>query len=100
MNTFWILFATTMLVVGLFLFVRVTKGGILAMLIKALASVFFMITAFVGIYLYGMTVDKIFVLIGLLFGLIGDIVLDLKYCHRENDYIYTNAGMLSFGLAM
>jgi uncharacterized membrane protein YhhN len=45
-----------------------------------------------------MSLEKIFILIGLLFGLIGDVVLDLKYCHREYDYLYTNTGMLSFGV--
>lgn len=97
MNIFWILFSVTMLCVGAFLAVRVTKGGVIAMLIKTLASVCFMVTAFVGVYLYGMSLENVFILIGLLFGLIGDVVLDLKYCHREYEYLYTNSGMLSFG---
>lgn len=98
MAIFWILFAVTLACVAAFLFVRVTRGGVIALLLKTLASVFFMITGFVGAYLYGFGLETVFVLIGLLCGMVGDIVLDLKYCHREFETIYTNAGMLSFGL--
>ena len=98
MTIFWIMFAATMLLVGLFLAVRVTKGGVPALLLKTLASFAFMTTAFVGAYLYGFGIETLFILIGLLFGMVGDIVLDLKYCHREQEYLYTNTGMLSFGL--
>ncbi len=98
MTIFWILFAVTMLCVSIFLYVRVTKGGVIALLLKTLASVLFMITAFVGEYLYGMGLETVFVFIGLLLGMVGDIVLDLKFCHREHEELYTNAGMLSFGL--
>lgn len=98
MNIFWILFAVTILCVGVFLYFRTTNKGVVALIIKTLSSVMFMVTGFVGAYLYGLGLETVFVLIGLLFGLVGDIVLDLKYAHKEFETIYTNTGMLSFGL--
>ena len=39
-----------------------------------------------------------FVIMGLLFGLLGDIWLDLKYVFRECDTPFTYAGFISFGI--
>ena len=38
-------------------------------------------------------------MLGLVFSLIGDIVLDLKVIDRQHDFYYTNFGMGSFALA-
>ena len=38
----------------------------------------------------------VFILLGLLFGLLGDIWLDLKYIHRDSEYEYTHAGFKCF----
>lgn len=98
MELFYIFAAITLVCVIAFLVVRIKKGGIIAMLLKTLASVMFIATGLIGASKYGMGTETIFIMLGLLFGLIGDILLDLKYCHAEDEYTYTNAGMLSFGL--
>jgi YhhN-like protein. len=38
----------------------------------------------------------VFILLGLLFGLLGDIWLDLKFVHRDKEYEYTHAGFKCF----
>ena len=86
----------------LFIVARVLKGGILGVLIKTLASFGFVSTGVIGI----ITSDVIgryqwvlgLIVIGLLLGMIGDIVLDLKVVYPGNDKYYLNAGMVSFFL--
>lgn len=91
----------------LFLVVRVTfgnrsvKGGICAMYAKALASLGFIMVGIIGIY---QGVDNIqaaiLIIFGLIMGLIGDIVLDLKvvYNGKEEEGTYLTGGMVSFGI--
>lgn len=80
-----------------FLVVRVKIGGIKALFLKTTASVLFVLSSFVALsirpenYYYG-----VFIVIGLVFGMLGDIWLDLKYVHKEFDEPYTYAGMISF----
>ncbi|NLL56523.1 MAG: hypothetical protein GX242_04845 [Clostridiales bacterium] len=92
---------------ALFLVVRVTfgkrslKGGIFAMYAKALASLGFIMVGVFGIY---QGVDNIqaavIVLFGLIMGLVGDIVLDLKvvYDGREEEGTYLTGGIVSFAI--
>lgn len=93
-----ILIVLASLFTGLFLFARVTKGGLYGLLTKIVASLGFMAIAICGAVLYFPSVSSLFVVFGLLFGLVGDIVLDLKVIYKEHNDIYLNAGMLSFGL--
>lgn len=93
-----ILIVLACLFTGLFLYARVTKGGLFGLLTKIVASLGFMAIALCGAVLYFPGVSSLFVVFGLLFGFIGDIVLDLKVIYKEHNDIYLNAGMLSFGL--
>jgi hypothetical protein len=85
----------------IFILVRVKKGGLAGVFTKTLASVAFVISGllcltvfpFEGEMKWGVTM----VVIGLIFGMLGDIILDLKVVYN-NDAYYLNAGMLSFGL--
>lgn len=83
-----------------FLYLRVKKGGVVGMLSKTVTSVFFILTAVVAC----IANDKfnatfgLLIVMGLVFGLIGDIVLDLKYCYPRDNDIYTFFGMGSFAL--
>lgn len=90
-----------------FIVVRVTvgtkdvSGGVLAMLAKAVASVGFIGVGVAGIYTGVHNIHAaIFVVFGLVMGLIGDIVLDLKvvYAGKKEDAIYLTSGMVSFGI--
>lgn len=82
-----------------FIVLRAWKGGLLAMVLKAFASF-----GFVTMGILGLAVSEIenkiplgFIVIGLVLGMIGDILLDLKVLY-DNDEVYLNFGMLSFGL--
>ena len=88
----------------LFLVMRVKKGGLPAMFIKAGASACFIGTAFVA-YAYnieknGYTKERfeygILMLLGFIFSLLGDVWLDLKYVHKESSRPYTYAGFACF----
>lgn len=91
----------------LFLIVRVSfgsknvQGGVIAMFTKALASLGFILVGILGLT---QDVDNVlaasFVVLGLIMGLIGDIVLDLKvvYDGSKEEGIYLTGGMVSFGI--
>ncbi len=80
-----------------FLVVRVKQGGVKALFLKTISAVLFILSSFVALsikpenYYYG-----VFIVIGLVFGMLGDIWLDLKFVHRDFDESYTFAGMISF----
>lgn len=84
---------------ALFLVVRVTKGGVPGVLTKIVASLFFITLGVAGV-MSAKTVDKaaILILFGLVMGLVGDIVLDLKVVYPQSNDLYLNAGMISFGI--
>ncbi len=80
-----------------FLVVRVKQGGVKALFLKTISAVLFILSSFTALsikpenYYYG-----VFIVIGLIFGMLGDIWLDLKFVHRDFDETYTFAGMISF----
>jgi len=83
----------------MFLIKRDEKGSPIALILKTVTSIFFMLTALIALsqnedaqkYSY-------FIIAGLLFGLIGDIALDLKFVYPQDDALYTYSGMTSFSL--
>ena len=84
-----------------FLYVRVKHGGVKGVLTKTLASVFFILTAVFSFIAKKEVVSVEFgslVIMGLVFGLIGDIVLDLKVVYPADGDIYLFSGMASFAL--
>lgn len=83
-----------------FLYVRVTKGGVAGVLTKTLASVCFIALGVAGVVSQSPNIDKasVFILFGLIMGLVGDIILDLKVVYPESNDMYLNAGMISFGI--
>lgn len=99
MSSFYVMLAVSILAVVSFLYIRVVKGGVYGLLSKIIASVAFMCLGFVGLNLLGSFQNfAILIMIGLLFGLIGDVVLDLKVIYPESNDIYLNSGMISFGI--
>lgn len=90
-----------------FLVVRVTEGtkgvygGVVAMFVKTLASLGFIAIGIAALYSGVDNVQAaVFVLAGLIFGLIGDMVLDLKvvYLKSPEEEVYLTGGMASFAL--
>ena len=101
---------------GMFLFKRDKKSSIVAIALKALTSLFFLLTALFSLYenIGNNPMDNskllaiIFMILGLIFGMVGDILLDFKIYFKtlnmrflclENDYdILMITGMSSFGI--
>ena len=102
---------------GLFLFKRDKKSSVIAISLKALTSMFFILTAVFSllnsVYLdedlnYFKLLALLLLVIGLIFGMVGDIFLDFKIYFKalnmrflcfENDYdILMIAGMSAFGI--
>lgn len=83
----------------IFIVVRTLKGGHLAFALKTLASLGFVVS---GIIALGLTKANawacILLVIGLLLGMVGDMVLDLKVIYPDSDRTYLNMGMTSFFL--
>ena len=90
---------TTILLSVLFIIVRATKGGLAAFLCKTLASFSLVASTFIVTAWTCSPFRLVMALIGigLLCGMIGDMVLDLKVIYN-NDKVYLNSGMLSFGI--
>lgn len=82
-----------------FIIVRVQKGGMTALYLKALASVGFVGLGLVMFFGYAPADWKsIFVILGLVMGLVGDVLLDFKVVQKEKSDTYLNWGMLAFGV--
>lgn len=87
----------------IFIYFRVNKGGVSGVLTKALASLCFILLALflgaskVGASYYGSYAITLLTA-GLVCGLIGDIVLDLKVIYPFHQNKYLAGGMTSFSL--
>ena len=90
------LLAATMLVV--YIREKIASYSVKAVFLKSVVSVLFITVAILGWYLSNRGILGIFVIIGLTFGLLGDIWLDLKYVFRDYDDQFTYAGFVSFGI--
>lgn len=87
------------LLATLFIVVRVQKGGMTALYLKALASVGFVGLGLVMFFGYAPADWKsVFVILGLVMGLAGDVLLDFKVVQKEKSDTYLNWGMLAFGV--
>jgi uncharacterized membrane protein YhhN len=95
-----ILLAVCTLLAILFIIARTLKGGVMAFTLKTLASFGFVTSAIIGLSLHNTLVTETkwalaLIVIGLLLGMIGDMVLDLKVIY-DNDKWYLNTGMTAF----
>lgn len=82
----------------LFLIEKTRKYSVKATMIKSVCSLLFIGVAAVGLYKNERHVLALYVILGLLLGLLGDIWLDFKYVFKENDDAFTYAGFTMFGL--
>ncbi|NCB48485.1 MAG: hypothetical protein EOM55_02540 [Clostridia bacterium] len=91
------------LTVSLFLYTRIKKGGVEGVVTKALASLSFILLAvFLSSTKTGLNIYNSYavscIIAGLVCGLIGDILLDLKVIYPFHQNKYLTFGMTSFGL--
>lgn len=83
--------------VTVFLILRVYKKWQQSLLAKACSSLLFVVIGLLSLLSSTYLSTKIFVIIGLIFGLLGDVFLDLKVMYPKDGKSYLNTGMFSFG---
>lgn len=83
-----------------FLYFRVKEKRVIAVYIKCFTSLMFIATATVA-WLTSKNPNStfgIFVIIGLFFGMLGDVFLDLKFIVTKKEFLLTAAGFIAFAL--
>ncbi len=83
----------------LFMKERVKRCSIKALMMKAVTSILFIFCGAIGsatALKHGYSIFPILILMGLIFGLLGDIWLDLKWIYKDDNDIYTFSGFFSF----
>lgn len=96
---FIIVLALGIITTGIFIFKRVKDGDLKAAFVKAFASMLFIgtgCTAAASVLGSDKFSFALFVIPGLVFGLMGDVWLDLKWIYPKDDDSYTFAGFGSF----
>ena len=81
-----------------FLVEKIKNYSVKAVLLKTVASLFFIAVSAVGLSKNGHHILTLFVVLGLICGMLGDVFLDLKYVYRNDDKPYTYAGFIAFGI--
>ena len=83
----------------MFLIARDRNGSPAALLLKTITSFLFIGVAFTSFMVYSIQEFTTFfalIMMGLVCGLIGDIVLDLKIMYKESSSLYQHGGMVAF----
>lgn len=79
--------------------VKTTKVGMPFFWAKLVASIMFVVAGVVGLMLKNtINTYMLFILLGLVMGLIGDILLALKEFYKPHEAQYLNGGFLSFAI--
>ena len=95
-----ILLILSVALAAMFIVVRVKMGGLMGLVTKTVASFGFVSSAIIGLVITDATELSKWaiglIVIGLLCGMVGDIILDLKVIYSDKDHYYLNTGMTSF----
>lgn len=84
--------------VMLYIFEKIKGYTVKEVLIKTSVSLLFVLVSVLATFFNGYHQLNIFIIFGLVLGLIGDILLDLKYVYPQDDKPYTYGGFVVFGL--
>ena len=94
---YWALLIVGILATAVFLVLRVKRGGIAALYAKAVASLCFIATAIAATNENRLFLDfGSFMTYGLVFGLLGDVWLDLKWIYLQDKDSYLYSGFIFF----
>lgn len=85
-------------VLALYIREKIISYSIKAVLIKSVVSALFIAVAVWGWYKSSHGILGVFIILGLTFGLLGDIWLDFKYVFRTHADQFTYAGFAAFGI--
>ncbi len=97
---FYVVLAIGVVVTGIFLYFRVKEERVKAVFTKAAASLCFIATALVAFSLNRDNFEyAILIIFGLVFSMLGDIWLDMKYIYKDQSDMYSFAGFGSFMVA-
>ena len=91
------LIALCIVCVTVFLMLRTRKASAKSLVFKTLASIMFVMIGALSLVSDTNTKTKVLFAIGLMFGLVGDVLLDLKVMDKESESTYLNTGMMMFG---
>lgn len=95
---FYIILALAVVFACVFTIRRGTKTDAVSLLLKTIASLFFILLAIAGILFGGTGGFSILLVTGLVCGLIGDIFLDLKFVYPKDQDLHTFTGFGAFML--
>ncbi|MBP5408136.1 MAG: hypothetical protein J6Y42_03255 [Bacilli bacterium] len=99
MITCFIIIGIAVILLVWYLICKCKKYDLKELFIKIGISMLFVLLSLVATYKSGkITILNVLVIIGLVFGLIGDILLDLKYIDLERSIGYTYSGFIVFGI--
>ncbi|MCI5738581.1 MAG: lysoplasmalogenase [Ruminococcus sp.] len=94
---YWALLIVGILATAVFLVMRVQRGGIAALYAKAVASLCFIATAIAATNENRLFLDfGSWMTFGLVFGLLGDVWLDLKWIYLQDKDSYLYSGFIFF----
>jgi hypothetical protein len=100
MNLFpYILIFLGAIALTVFLIFRDRNGSVKALLLKTITSFLFISVAFASFMVnssQGVATFAMLIMMGLICGLIGDILLDLKIMYKESSSLYQHGGMVAF----
>lgn len=88
----------TVVIALIFTIRRGTKTDAASLLLKAAASLCFILFSIAGIYFSGAALCALWITAGLVCGLIGDIFLDLKFVYPQDEALHTFSGFGAFML--
>lgn len=82
----------------IFMFVRIKFGYLLAVITKGITSLYFIVIGLLCMYHSNAPLAaNVLVILGLCFGLAGDVLLDIKHFYFRVEQLMLNLGFLAFG---